>query len=75
MTVDLDAATEAQDWVALLVRAEVAAKREGLAGRERVLAERDPQIRKALESFDMARQLADLGRTSLVPDALVTDVR
>ena len=54
---------ETRAWLSLLVRAEIAAKREGLAGREKVLAERDQQIRKALESFDQARQLADLSRS------------
>ena len=38
----------------------VAAKREGLSARDRVLAERDVQIRTALESFDQARRLAGL---------------
>jgi carboxyl-terminal processing protease len=74
LPVDLEEAAAAREWVALLVRAEVAAKRGGLAGREKVLAERDRQIRTALESFERARQLAELGRTGepLVDPPLVS---
>jgi len=60
---------EASGWVVAFIRAEIAAKREGLAARDQVLAERDAQIRKALESFEEARRVADL-RPGAVGSAL-----
>jgi carboxyl-terminal processing protease len=58
---------EASEWIVAFIRAEIAAKREGLAARDRVLAERDAQIRRALESFDEARSLAELRPGAVAP--------
>jgi carboxyl-terminal processing protease len=54
----------ARDAVTTYIRAELAAKRDGLAARYRVLAERDAQIRTALQSFEDARELVELREIS-----------